>query len=447
MPDLARVARLRLGVSLAEARQDVASISRTLARDFPATNRGRILTLSFLRDRVVGEAGQRLWLLMAATLVFMLIGCANVANLLLARGLARQREMAVRVAIGADHWRIVRQLLTESCVLAVLGGLGGYALTAVAWKILPAVAPVSIPRLASAHAGGAVFGFALALALINGILFGLAPAFRSAAWSSLGSRGAATGRRDRLRSSLVAAEVALSVLLVVIGGTVLSSFVRLVSTNPGFVENRVLASVVLPAPERYRDPKRRGLFYHQILNALRALPGTESAGTVDALPFSGENHGGFVSAQEVPAAKPLIAEIDVTGGDYLQTMGIRLLAGRWFHEDEMDPSNNSAIVNTFVARRLWPGTTAIGQRICVYCTPENPGNWKRVIGVVSSASHASLDEPEKGNVHLAAGAMQSRCSSLCARNGPAERWRERSAVRLPRSIRSNPSCSALRCGT
>jgi putative ABC transport system permease protein len=396
---LGTVARLRAGVSIAEARQDLDSISRALTHDFPASNRDRALALNLLRDRTVGAAGKGLGLLMAAAVLFMLIGCANVANLLLARGFARRREMAVRVAIGAGRWRIVRQLLTESCVLAVLGGLGGYLLTAAAWNILPGMAPVSIPRLVAARADSSVFGFALALAMINGIFFGIAPALRMTEWK----RASLWGRLDRVRSSLVTAEIAISVLLVVIGGQVLASFVRLVTTDPGFETAHVLASVVLPAPERYRDPEKRGLFYQRILDAVRGLPGVESAGTVDALPFSGENHGGFVSGDH---GAPLTAEVDVIGGDYLQTMGIRRLEGRWFRGEEMSASNDGAIVNTAVASRLWPGASAVGRRICVYCTPENPGNWKQVIGVVSSSSHAAVDQPEQGNVYLAAGAMQ-----------------------------------------
>ncbi len=206
----------------------------------------------------------------------------------------------------------MRQLLTESCALALLGGLGGYILTAAAWRILPAVAPVSIPRLAAARADTTVLGFALAVAAVNGILFGIAPALRvagwkrAAVWSGLGSRGAAAGRHDRLRSSLAAIEVAVSVLVVVLGGQVLASFLRLVATSPGFEAERTIASVVLPAPERYPSPEKRGLFYKRMLDAVRALPGVERAGTVDALPFSGENHGGSVSAGDA-AAPPLTA--------------------------------------------------------------------------------------------------------------------------------------------
>jgi predicted permease len=405
---LGAVARLRPGVSLEQARQDIQSISSALSREFPDLNRDKVLKLNLVRDRTVGVARNSLLLLMAAALGFMLIGCANVANLLLARGFARQREISVRLAIGAGRARIVRQLLTESCVLAVLGAAGGYALTAVAWKILPAVAPVSIPRLAAARADGTIFGFTLALAMINGILFGIAPALRLArvkeaiALGGLGSRGAAPGRRDGVRSALVAAEVALSMMLVVVGGELLASFVKLVNTDPGFQADRVFASVVLPAPERYPKPEQRGLFFKRILDSVRALPGVESAGTVDALPFSGENHGGFAGI----GAQQLEAEIDVVGGEYLQSMGVRLLDGRWFREADMSESSDAAIVNDYIAARLWPLASAIGQRICVYCTPERPNNWKRVVGVVTGFDHAALNGPVKSNVDLSAGAMQ-----------------------------------------
>ncbi len=404
---LGAVARLRKGVSIAEARQDLAGIGDVLARDFPATNRDKILTLNFLRDRTLGSARNSLLLLFAASLLFMLIGCANVANLLLARGFARQREISVRLAIGAGRMRIVRQLLTESCVLGVLGALGGYALTALAWKILPAIAPVSIPRLATAQADGTIFSFTLALAMINGILFGIAPAIRLARVkesNALGSRGAAAGRQDRIRSALVVAEVALSVVLVVTGGQVLASFTKLIRTDPGFDADRILASVVLLSPVRYPQPAQRGLFFRRVLNSVRALPGVESTGTVDALPFSGENHGGFVSA----GTNSLTAEVDVVGGEYLQTMGVHLVQGRWFQEEDMNQSSDTVIVNDFAAGRLWPRASAVGQRICVDCTPERPNNWKQVVGVVTTINHGSLNDPAKGNnVYLSAGAMET----------------------------------------
>lgn len=403
------VARLRPSVSATEAQQDIASISDALAREFPNTNRDRTLRLAPLWDRTVAPARNALWFLMAAASVFLLIGCANVANLLLARGVVRQREISVRMAIGAARGRIVRQLLTESCVLAVLGGFGGYLLTVAAWKILPSIAPVSIPRLAASRADWAILGFAIAVALANGILFGVAPALRAASSASpaaihdFATRSAFSGRRNGVRASLVIGEVALSVVLVVIGGELLGSFIDLMRTNPGFQGNRVLASVVLPEPGRYKTPEQRGAVYKRFLDSVHAIPGVESAGIVDALPFSGENHGGFISLQ--PNSR-LVAEIDVIGGDYLRALGVHLLAGRWFHQEEMEKPSGTALVNDELARRLWPGASAIGKRVCVDCTPEHPGNWKRVIGVVSGVRHAALDGPPPLNLYLAAHAFE-----------------------------------------
>ena len=403
------VARLAPGVTARQAQQDVASIGAALAREFPATNRDHTLGVSLLRDRIVGRADEALWLLMAASIMFLLIGCANVASLLLARGLVRQREIAIRTAIGAPRARLVRQLLTESCVLALAGGLGGYALTVAAWRVLPALSPVSIPRLASARPDGAVLGFALAVAVLNGLLFGIVPAIRAVTAAGLSARGAAAGARDGIRGSLVAAEVAITVALAVIGGQFLGSFLELAGTDPGFQADRVLACVLLAAPERYRTPQQRGAFYSKVLEAVKRLPGVEAAGTADALPFSGENHGGPVAATQADAIDPrrqTPAEVDVVSAGYLPAMGVRLAAGRLLEEHDMDGSSDAAMVSDALARRLWPGADPVGRQICLYCTPENPRNWKRVIGVVTTVRHRRLDEPEPYSVYLAQSALE-----------------------------------------
>lgn len=338
------VARLRPGVSLTEAQQDLATTSADLTREFPATNRDHILRLGFMRDRMLGSATDALWILMAAAVMFLLIGCANVANLLLARGLIRHREIAIRMAVGAGRSRIVRQLLTESCMLAVLGGLGGYILTVVAWKVLPRFAPVNIPRLGTARADWEILAFSLAIALANGVLFGIIPAYR-AGWmrananQDLRSHSGIAGRSDRVRGALVAVEVALALALVVVGGQLLASFAALLRTDPGF------------------DAK---------------MP----------------------------------AEIDVVSAGYLQTMGARLNQGRWFNEEDMNDSSDATIVSDLVAKSLWPGESAIGKPVCVFCSPEKPNNWKRVVGVVSDMRHASMDgPPQQASVYLAAGAL------------------------------------------
>ena len=411
---LGAVARLRPGISLSEAQQDLASIGAALARELPTTYRDRTFKTGFLLDRTLGNVRPALWFLMAVASLFLLIGCANVANLLLARGMARQREISVRIALGAGKGRIVRQLLTESCVLAVLGGLLAYTLTAASWKVLPAFAPVSIPRLAAARADGTILLFALIVALGNGLLFGLAPALRLSvstkltALRDLGVRGAASSRQDRTRAALVMGEVGITVALVLIGGQLLGSFLRVLRTDPGFQANRIVASIVLPEPERYKTPEQRSAIYQRFLEAVWAIPGVTSAGTVDALPFSGENHGGPVSASRVDAINPAnqsVAEINVVGGQYLQTLGVRLVAGRWFWEEDRKESSDAAIINDAAAQRFWPGSSVIGKQLCINCTPEHPGNWKRVIGVVSSVRHADLDAPPGLNVYLSAGAL------------------------------------------
>ncbi len=409
---LGMVARLRRGTSLHDAREELALISAALSREFAATNRDRTFRIGLLLDRAVGSASKSLWLLMAAAALFLLIGCANVANLFLARGLVRQREIAIRIAVGAASGRIVRQFLTESCVLALLGGVGGYFITAAAWKVLPAIAPVSIPRLSAARADWTVMVFALAIAIINGLLFGIAPAIRAGFTRAVpaadfGARGS-SGKSDRLRSSLVIAEVAITMALVIIGGQLTGRFIELLRTDPGFDADHLLASVVLPSAEK--SPGQRGLLYQRFLDAVRAVPGVENAGTVDALPFSGENHGGLVASTPSPIMQPrtqLTAEVDVVSSEYLQTIGVRLIEGRWLHEEEMKKSSDTVLVNDIAANQLWPGTSAVDKRICLYCTPENPRNWKRVVGVVTTVRHSDMERPAQANVYLAAGALEN----------------------------------------
>ena len=406
------VARLRSGVSLNDAQQDLATISADLGRESPSTNRDHILHLGLLRDRTLGNVKDALWVLMAAAAMFLLIGCANVANLLLARGLVRQREITVRMALGASRSRIVRQLLTESCVLAALGGIGAYVLTFVAWRALPRIAPVNVPRLGTAHADWGILGFSLVVALANGLLFGMIPAIRAGQTRANANQDlrshSGIARSNRVRGALVAIEVALALALVVIGGQLLASFAGLLRTDLGFDAKRVITFIIVPDRVRYRTPEEWGAFYRSALDSVRALPGIEAAGTNDALPFSGENTGGLVgkNAGGVPQGGQIAAEIDDVSAGYLETMGIRLLQGRWLNQEDMKDSSNTAIVSESVAKRLWPGESAIGMPVCVFCSPENPNDWRRVVGVVSNSRHASMDgSQQQATVYLAAGAL------------------------------------------
>jgi predicted permease len=431
-PGFGAVARLRKGVSPAQAEQDLAAIGGSLARQYPRSNADKSLHLSLLSDQTFGFARTGLLLTMSAALMFMLIGCANVANLLLARAFARHREMAVRLALGAGRMRIVRQLVAESCLLAVAGGLGGYALTVVAWTLLPAVAPMTIPRLAAARADWTVFAFTLAVSVLNGVLFGVAPALRTArrdpaiALRESSSRGYVGGSRNYLRSVLVVAEVAIAVVLVVVGGLLTGSFVRLLKSDTGFQPDRVLASIIIASGDRYKTPESHGVLFQKILDSVRTLPGVEQAGTVDALPFSGENHGEFVGRDD--SSSQQVAEVDRVSAEYLQAMGVRLLEGRFFREDDVDITRDTAIVSSALASRLWPGESAVGKRICVYCSNDQFKQWMQVIGVVSSVRHFGLDQPVGTEVYCASGALQ-RAQFLVVRT-------TRPAAGLARSIRS-----------
>jgi predicted permease len=396
------VARLKRGVSPATVQQDLDVLSAELARLYPRSNAGHVLHFTPLRERTLGFARTGLWLLMGAAVSFMLIGCANVANLLLARSLARQREIAVRLALGAGGRRILRQLITESCVLALVGGVAGYGLAALAWTLLPAAAPMSIPRLAAARTDGGVLAFTIAVALLNGILFGLAPALRASrrdpavSLRESASRGSVGAAGNRLRSGLVVAEVTIAVTLVIIGGQLTATFVRLLRTDPGFDSKHVMASIIATSADQYGTPGHE-IVFRRILSAVRAVPGVESAGLVDALPFSGENNGGTVGRADDPDAALAdhgqMAEFDHVSPGYLETMGIRLRDGRWFREDDLAPGRDAAIVNDVLAKKLWPGESPLGKQICMNCYNEKLRERKRVIGVVETIRHAGLDEP------------------------------------------------------
>ena len=397
------VARLKPGSSLAGAQQDLDAISAELARRYPRSNADHVIRFTPLRAQTFGFARAGLWLLMGAALLFLLIGCANVANLLLARSFARQREIAVRLALGAGAKRILRQLITESCVLALAGGVGGYGLAALAWTLLPLVAPMSIPRLDAARADGGVLAFTIAVSVLNGILFGLTPALRCSrrdpanSLRESASRGSIGAASNRLRSSLVVVEVTIAVMLVIIGGRLTATFVHLLRTDPGFDSKHVLASIVAASADQYRTPEGHEMLFRRILESVRALPGVESAGVVDALPFSGENNGSTVSRADDPDVTlpehGQIAEFDHVSPGYLEAMGIRLLDGRWFREDDLTPGRDVAIVNDFLAKRLWPGESALGKQICLNCSNEKFRERKRVIGVVETIRHSGLDEP------------------------------------------------------
>ncbi len=402
------VARLRPGVAAAQASQELASISAELAREYPASNKDRSMRALPLVERNLGISRSGLWLALGAAAMFMLIGCVNVANLLLARGLSRHREFAIRFAVGADRAAIIRQLIGESTVLAALGGLAGFFLAALTWRVLPAFAPMSIPRLASARADVWVLVFTIAVSLVNGMVFGVLPAFR-ASQRDPHRRLRESGSRGGMRAALVSAEAALAVILVVTGSLLASTLIGLLRVDTGFDSVHVLASIIVPAGDRYPTPESRAALWPRILDRVKGIPGVESAGTVDALPFSGENNGPWVTSDPAAASRGegRTAETDFVSAGYLQTMGVKLIAGRWFRGDDVTAYRTVAIVDEIAARSLWPKNDAIGRRICVYCGPNRAQTWYDIVGVVSSMRHASLDENPGPAVYLTSRAFEN----------------------------------------
>lgn len=396
-----------------QAAQDLASIAASLAREYPLSNalnnRDRPIEPLSLETQTFGRVRPALLILMAAAAMFMLIGCSNVANLLLARSLGRQREIAVRLALGARRARLVRQLMTESCVLAVAGGLCGFLLTLAAWKLLPVIVPSTIPRLDATHVDGSIFAFTVLVSILNGLLFGIVPALRSTASQEMNSRGSVGPARNRLRGAFVVAEMAITMVLVIVGGLLVSSFVRLLHVDVGFQTGHVLASIIVPQGDAYKTPEQRAPLYHRILAAARTLPGVESAGSVDALPFSGENNGASIRTGDPgePSQGPNVnAELDRVSADYLPTIGVRLLQGRWFREEDEANASGTAIVDEGAARRFWPLQDPIGKRLCIDCVDGQPQTWKQVIGVVNSIRHYSVEAAPDPEVYVADHAME-----------------------------------------
>jgi predicted permease len=287
---------------------------------------------------------------------------------------------------------------------------------------------MSIPRLAAARADAPVIAFAILVSVLTGLAVGLAPAWRAGAMESAGTlcvsgfRGIVGASGNRVRSLLLLSEIAVTVVLVVIGGALTGSFVRLLRTDPGFNTDHVLASIIVASGDRYlHHPEAQALLFRRILNAVRVLPGVESAGTVTPLPLSGDNNGGLVTATEVGVVRPEtqeIAEVDQVSDGYLETMGVRLLQGRLFREEEVDPAREVAIVNDLAEARLWPGENAVGGRICINCRPDEPPHWKQVIGVVSSIRHAALDQAPGLEIYLSGGALASADFLVVRSNRP-----------------------------
>jgi len=394
------IARLKPGVSESQAQSQLSVITARIADQFKESHTGTTLRLVPLQEQVVGQVKPILMLLLAAVGFVLLIACANVASLLLTRSLARQKEVAIRAALGASRWRVVRQLLTESILLSLIGGAAGiflaYAGTIGLVAMLPATQIRALPFLANLHIDARILWFSFALSILTGMLFGLAPAIQATRLQLTGvlkegGRNASAGSGHRLRTAFVVTEIALAVVLLVGSGLLLKSLLRLLNTSPGFnPENTLTMTVVLPAT-KYTEANSQINFQDQLSQRVSALPGVSAVGTVNILPLQpGNTTRVYVDGEPVPApGQELEANIRTVSDNYFQTLQVPLIEGRQF--DSHDKPNDPAVViiGKMMADRLFNGRSAVGRRL-KYNGIEAPP--LTIVGVVGDIKITGLDQ-------------------------------------------------------
>ena len=391
------VGRMKTGVSLVQARADVETIASRIAQQYPKEVSGKI-TVVPLKEYLVGQARPYLLMLAGAALLVLLIAIANVASLTLARAAERQKEIALRTALGASKSRLVRQLLTESLILSFVGGLAGVTLAVWCTGFLTAIAPGDLPRLQSAYVDGRVLLFALAISVISGILLGLLPAWRSANTNlqthlKEGETRSASAPRQALRKALVVSEVTLALVLLCGAGLLIRTLWKLSSVNPGFdPQNVLVAELVLPKT-KYRDAGQQTMFFQQLIERIKASPGIEAAGGTSNLPLSGTN---MVFLASVEGRSSLPASFRAVTEDYFRTMRIPLLKGRWFDDHDTAESQPVVIVNETMARQISPDhEEVLGKRI----KHGFKNQVAEVVGVIGDVKYAGLDQQTKPEMY------------------------------------------------
>jgi putative ABC transport system permease protein len=399
-------ARLAPGVSMEQAGAEMATIAARLDSQYPGTNRN--VTVVPLKDKVVGDIRPALLMLLGAVALVLLIACANVAHMLLARASARQKEVAVRTALGASRLRLIRQFLTESLVLALVGGGAGLLLAICCIRVLISISPAAIPRVETISVDSQVLIFIAGISVLTGLGFGLVPAFQSTGASlcdSLkeGGRGPAGGAAsNRIRGLLIASEFALALMLLIGAGLMVRSVIALQRIDPGFNPNNLMTMVVSVAGSRESVPGRRAEFYQEMTRRVRAMPGIQSAGVINHLPLAGDTWGWPFWIEGEPLPPPgegpdAVYRVVLPG--YFQTMGIPIVGGRDISETDTMNNPGVVVINQKLAERYWPGQDAIGKRI----TMENPRkspSWITVVGVARNSKQEEWAARPESEVFL-----------------------------------------------
>jgi len=412
------LARLKPGATIAQAQTELNLAVRRLEQQFPnfyPLNRRFSFSIRPLLEQVVGDVRLALYILLCAVGCVLLIACANVANLLLARAATREREMAIRTALGAGRWRVVRQLLTESVLLSVVGGALGLLLAVWGLALLRWLNPGDIPRMASIGIDGRVLAFTTAVAVLTGILFGLAPALRSSRVNlseTLKEGGRSlVGGHHRMRNLLVVTEIALSLVLLIGAGLLIRSFIRVQQVDPGFAPRNLLTMRLALVGPAYSEEPRRMNFYQQLWERVRRLPGVEAAGGVTVLPLGGVGWGSItIEGYDASSGQGMIqSDLRTASVGYFETMKIPLIRGRFFTEQDTKESQRVVIVDENMARTYWPNADPLGKRL-KYGGADSTAPWMTVVGVVGNVKQYALETDSR--VALYTPHLQSGAGSL-----------------------------------
>ncbi len=406
---LAAVAILKPGVSLPQAAAEMETITTRLRQQYPNTNNRRFNRVVSLQEHLVGDTNKLLWLLLGAVTFVLLIGCANVANLLLASGASRQKEMAIRTALGASRARVVRQLFTESTILALTGGTVGLLIAYWGLVAITKLLPGDFPRLNEIHMDVRVLAFTFAASVLTGILFGLVPALqisRPDAQESIRETGRGVSgnrRQSRFRQALIVVEVALSVVLLVGAGLLFRSFLRLQSVHTGFVSEHVWTARLTPSGTSYANQADYDRFYNQVLQKVSAVPGVQDAGLINTLPLDkGPTTGFRVDGRpiETPDKWPS-ANYRSVSPNYFRAMGIPVLQGRAYTDRDTTNTPLVMIVNQKLADEEFAGENPVGKRITFGNTNNNQPVWFEIVGVVANVRSLELSEEPIAELYFA----------------------------------------------
>ena len=405
---LRAIARLKPGVTIEQAQTEASIIAQRLEREHPQTNKGQGAYVVSITDEITGGIRPTLLMIFGAVIFVLLVACANVANLLLARSTVRFKEITIRSAIGAARSQLMRQLLTESLVLSLVGGALGLVLAIWGTGLVEATGSKINPMFRDIHIDVRVLGFTCAISIITGLIFGLAPALQiskpnlAESLKESGRGSGSSASRNRLRSVLVVAEIAMTLVLLVGAGLLIRTVMRLKSVDTGFNAQNILAMNIGLPGIKYPKPENQISFYKQVTERIAALPGVKAAGATSVLPLSDnfDGRGLLVEDHPKPRGEEITVDLYIATPGYLQTLEIPLLKGRAIAEQDTNDSFKIALINSTMAAQLWPNQDPLGKRIRFPGSEKNPQPWRTVVGVVKDVSQSALEKKPPMQIYV-----------------------------------------------